>query len=129
MENARAIMKKPLECNQGRKATKGRRTKNERCDTRRYLDQKAGIGSTPPYQTRGKLLNLIRKYKHVFAWEQTDKVRISREVIEHNMNVKPGNTVVKQKMRGYAGDRNKVINIKVEKIIRASILREAIFPS
>lgn len=78
----------------------------------KYLNQNIRIGSTLPTQTREKLLRLLRQYNHV-----TDMVGISREIIEHNLNIRPGSMVVKQKRRGQAGERNKAINIEVDKLV------------
>lgn len=81
----------------------------------------------PPREEK-KLLSLLRQYKHIFTWKPIDMVGISREIIENNLNIRPGNTVVKQKRRGQVGDMNKAINVKVDKLVQIGILRETTFP-
>ncbi|KAI3790848.1 hypothetical protein L2E82_04222 [Cichorium intybus] len=52
-----------------------------------------------PAATREKVIALLKQYKHVFAWEPADMVGVDRNVIEHNLNVKPGSSTIKQKKR------------------------------
>ncbi|KAI3708073.1 hypothetical protein L2E82_37107 [Cichorium intybus] len=94
-----------------------------------YLEQPIKIGTTLPGEIRNKLITLLQRYKQVFAWKPTDMVEVEREVIEHGLNIQPGNTLVKQKKRGHAGERNEAINKEVAKLVQAGILREAIFPT
>ena len=35
-------------------------------------------------------------------------VGVSRDIIEHNLNIKPGSNAIKQKRRIQAGDRNEL---------------------
>ncbi|KAI3510604.1 hypothetical protein L1887_17729 [Cichorium endivia] len=81
-----------------------------------------------PTTTRKKVITLLKQYKHAFAWEPTDMVGVDRNVIEHNLNVKPRSSIIKQKKRGQAGERNMAINAEVSKLVAAGILRETIFP-
>ncbi|KAI3767660.1 hypothetical protein L2E82_17975 [Cichorium intybus] len=94
-----------------------------------YPDQKIQVGSTLPTELRKQVISLLRKYKHVFAWEPADMVGVERTIIEHNLNVIPGSNVVKQKRRGQAGERNNAINTEVAKLVQAGIVREAFFPT
>lgn len=75
------------------------------------------ISSTLPCPTREKLLR-----------EPADMVGISREVIEHKLNIHPKRTVVEQKRRGQEGAINKAINMEVNKLVKAGILRKPFPP-
>ncbi|KAI3709304.1 hypothetical protein L2E82_39064 [Cichorium intybus] len=94
-----------------------------------FPDQKIQVGSTLPTELRKHVISLLRKYKHVFAWEPADMVGVERTIIEHNLNIVPGSNVVKQKRRGQAGERNNAINAEVTKLVQADIVREAFFPT
>nr|KAJ0215557.1 hypothetical protein LSAT_V11C300120830 [Lactuca sativa] len=113
------------------------KTKRERVETENekevineeYSDQSISIGRNLPERTRGKLVSLLRRYKHVFAWTPTDMVGMDRKVIEHKLMIKLGTKEVKQKKSVQGGDRNRAINAEVAKQTRAGILREAVFPT
>lgn len=64
---------------------------------REYLDQTIDIVNSLPPATRQTLINLLKKYNHVFAWTPTYMVRVDREVIEHKIMIKPGTKEIKQK--------------------------------
>lgn len=89
-----------------------------------HPDQPFNICANLPPAKRQELIDLLKKYKHAFAWTPTDMVGVNREVIEHKLMIKPGTKVCVQ-----GGDGNKEINVKVAKLNNAGILREAIFPT
>ncbi|KAI3493481.1 hypothetical protein L1887_41873 [Cichorium endivia] len=93
-----------------------------------YPEQLVKVGNTLPADVRDAVITLLRKYKHVFAWQPSDMVGVDRSVIEHSLNVKAGSSAIKQKKRSQAGERNAAINDEVSKLVAAGILREAIFP-
>nr|KAJ0209762.1 hypothetical protein LSAT_V11C400219330 [Lactuca sativa] len=103
---------------------KGKEVINER-----YPDQLVSIGHNLPGHVREAMVNLLKRYKHVFAWTPTDMVGVDRKVIEHKLMIKPGVKEVKQKKRVQGGDRNRAINTEVAKLTEAGIVREAIFPT
>ncbi|XP_023742434.2 uncharacterized protein LOC111890558 [Lactuca sativa] len=103
---------------------KGKEVINER-----HPDQPVSIGCDISNHIRRALVDLLKRYKHVFAWTSTDMVGVEREVIEHKLVIKPGAKEVKQKKRVQGGDRNRKINAEVAKLVEAGIVREAIFPT
>lgn len=94
-----------------------------------YPDQLVSVGNNLTPSTRQALINLLKKYIHVFAWTPTDMVGVERKVIEQKLMIKPGMKETKQKKRVQGGDRNKEINVEVAKLTKAGILRKAIFPT
>lgn len=60
-----------------------------------YPDQPVSIGVHLPPTIRQELIELLKKYKHVFAWTPTYMVGVDRKVIEHKLMIKPGTNVVK----------------------------------
>lgn len=69
-----------------------------------YPNQPVSIGRNLPERTRGKLVSLLRQYKHVFTWTPTDMVGVDRKVIEHRLMIESGTKEVKQKKRVQGGD-------------------------
>nr|KAJ0216070.1 hypothetical protein LSAT_V11C300135490 [Lactuca sativa] len=94
-----------------------------------HPDQPVSIGCDLPSHVRRALVDLLKRYKHVFVWTPTDMVGVERKVIEHKLVIKPGAKEVKQKKRVQGGDRNRAINVEVAKLAEARIVREAIFPT
>lgn len=95
----------------------------------KYPDQRVIVRTTLPARTREALVQLLQKYKHVFAWTPTDMLGVDRGIIEHKLMIKLGTKELKQKKRVQGGDRNKAINAEVAKLTNAEILREVIFPT
>lgn len=53
-----------------------------------YPVQPNSIRINLPYARRAVLINLLKKYNHVFAWAPTNMVRVDRKVLEHRLNIK-----------------------------------------
>lgn len=60
-----------------------------------YPNQPVSIGVHLPPAIRQELIELLKKYKHVFAWTPTYMVGVDRKVIEHKLMIKSGTKVVK----------------------------------
>ena len=50
------------------------------------------------------LASFLRRNVDVFAWKPTDMPGVSRELIEHSLNVSPTAKPIKQKLRRFAPD-------------------------
>lgn len=120
---------KPAEITKGPKRPRGNPAKGKEVINEEYPDQPVNVGSDLPSHTRRALVDLLKRYKHVFAWTPTDMVGVERKVIEHKLMIKPGVKEVKQKKRVQGGDRNRAINAEVSKLTEAGIVREAMFPT
>nr|KAJ0214035.1 hypothetical protein LSAT_V11C400197270 [Lactuca sativa] len=123
------MVMKPAEITKGPKRPRGNPEKGKEVINEGYPDQPIDVGSDLPSPTRRALVDLLKRYKHVFAWTPTDMVRVERKVIEHKLMIKPGVKEVKQKKRVQGGDRNRAINVEVSKLTEAGIVREATFPT
>ncbi|CAH1447164.1 unnamed protein product [Lactuca virosa] len=95
---------------------------------REHPDQRVTVGTTLPAKAREALVQILQRYKYVFAWTPADMVGVDRGIIEHKLMIKPETKEMKQKKWVQGGDRNKAINMEVAKLTNAGILREAIFP-
>lgn len=62
-------------------------------------DQIVRIGVTLLQKTRQALIELLKKYKHVFSWTPTDMVGIDRGIIEHKLMIRYKTKEIKQKKR------------------------------
>lgn len=77
-------------------------------------------------ETRTKFL---KDNSNVFAWSHKDMPRIESEVMVHKLNVDPDFKQVKQKRRALNLDRYEAIKKEVEKLLKARLIREVLYPN
>ncbi|GKB14486.1 reverse transcriptase domain-containing protein [Tanacetum coccineum] len=94
-----------------------------------YPEQTIAIGSTLTKEGRKKLCELLRQNLDIFTWKPADMTKVSRHIAKHMLNVQEGCFPVRQKKRGQASERNKVICEYVEKLVNASIMKEVHYHS
>ncbi|PWA81898.1 reverse transcriptase domain-containing protein [Artemisia annua] len=94
-----------------------------------HPEQTVAIGSTLTEEGRTRLCGLLRKYLDVFAWCPADMIGVPRNIAEHRLNIREGYPPVRQKKRGQAPERNKVIREEVEKLVEAGIMKEVHYHS
>ncbi|GKD60975.1 reverse transcriptase domain-containing protein [Tanacetum coccineum] len=63
------------------------------------------------------------------AWKPADMTGVPRNIEEHRLNIREGYSPVRQKKRGQAPERNKVIQEEVEKLVDAGIMKEVHYHS
>lgn len=54
---------------------------------------------------------------------------VLKRLVEHKLNERPGGKQIRHKKWGKSKDRNKAINDKVDKLVKAGIVQESLFPS
>ncbi|KAJ9557123.1 hypothetical protein OSB04_011737 [Centaurea solstitialis] len=69
-----------------------------------------------------------KEHSDCFAWSHEDMVGIDPNVISHKLNVDPNFKPIKQKRRKFAPERNKVINDKVDNLLKIGKIREVKYP-
>lgn len=79
-------------------------------------------------QTEANLVEFLTTRLESFVWDQKDITGKSSDVITHNLNVDPSYTHVQQKRRKLSPERNKIIKEKVNKLLKAGMIREVKYP-
>jgi hypothetical protein len=74
------------------------------------------------------LIDFLKANLDVFAWKPSDIKRIPREVAEHKLNIKPGLTLVKQRLRRFNDEKCKAIGDEILKLLSAGFIREVYHP-
>ncbi|GJU85415.1 reverse transcriptase domain-containing protein [Tanacetum coccineum] len=92
-----------------------------------FLDQEVAIGGTLSAKGRMKLCSLLKENLDIFAWQPSDMTRVLRSVAEHRLNIREGYSPVRQKKRGQAPERAKAIQVEVQKLVDAGIMREVYY--
>ncbi|XP_023732695.1 uncharacterized protein LOC111880502 [Lactuca sativa] len=91
-----AIMK-PSEITKEAKKLRRDPTKGKEVINKEHPDQPVSIGGDLPIHVRRALVDLLKRYKHVFSWTPMDMVGVERKFIEHKLVIKLGVKEVKQK--------------------------------
>ncbi|GJU85409.1 hypothetical protein Tco_1292955 [Tanacetum coccineum] len=92
-----------------------------------FLDQEVAIGGTLSAKGRMKLCSLLKENLDIFAWQPSDMTRVLLSVAEHRLNIREGYSPVRQKKRGQAPERAKAIQVEVQKLVDAGIMREVYY--
>ncbi|XP_023743054.1 uncharacterized protein LOC111891220 [Lactuca sativa] len=90
---------KPTEITKGCKRPRGNPITGKEIINENHPDQPICVGCDLPDHTRRALVDLLKHYKHVFAWTPTDMVGVERRVMEHKLMIRPRAKEVKQKKR------------------------------
>jgi hypothetical protein len=64
----------------------------------------------------------------MFAWRPSDMKGVSREVVEHKLNIKTGSKLVKQCLRRFNEDKCKAIGEEILKLLSARFICEVYHP-
>ncbi|KAK1441334.1 hypothetical protein QVD17_07181 [Tagetes erecta] len=91
-------------------------------------EKKVYIGSDIPTNIKEGLLEFLKARSSTFAWKHDDMTGISKDVITHKLNVDKSFRPIHQKRRKFAPERNLVIQEEVEKLLKAGMIREVMFP-
>ncbi|GJS20987.1 reverse transcriptase domain-containing protein [Tanacetum coccineum] len=94
-----------------------------------YPEQTIAIGSTLTEDDRKALCDLLRRNLDIFAWKPEDMTGVPRHLAKHHLNVREGCSLVRQKKRSQAPERNKAMQEEVGKLIDAGIMKEVHYHS
>jgi hypothetical protein len=86
------------------------------------------VGRIIPSDTRILLQTLLDQYVDVFSWDTSDLTGVPRDLAEHKLNVDSSIKPVKQKRRHFAPERGEAIKEEVQKLLKADVIEETIYP-
>ncbi|RVW87307.1 hypothetical protein CK203_037251 [Vitis vinifera] len=72
--------------------------------------------------------NALRRNHDIFAWAHADMKGIHPSITSHRLNVFPTTRPVRQKIRRFHPDRQKVIRNEIDKLLEAGFIREVDYP-
>ena len=64
----------------------------------------------------------------MFAWKPADMPGVTRDLIEHSLNVSPTAKPIKQKLRRFTPDKKEAIRVEVTKLLAAGFIKEVYHP-
>nr|GEX75091.1 reverse transcriptase domain-containing protein [Tanacetum cinerariifolium] len=92
-----------------------------------FSDQEVAIGGTLSAKGCTELCSILKNNLDIFAWQPSDMTGVSRSVSEHRLNIREGYSPVRQKKRGQAPERAKAIQVEVQKLVEAGIMRKVYY--
>nr|GEW33723.1 reverse transcriptase domain-containing protein [Tanacetum cinerariifolium] len=92
-----------------------------------FPDQEVVVEGSLSDKGRTELCALLKKNLDIFAWQPSDMIGVPRSIAEHRLNIREGCPPVRQKKRGQALNRTKAIQVEVQKLIEARIMREVYY--
>jgi hypothetical protein len=92
-----------------------------------YPDQQVSIGGSLSDKGKAAVCALLQKNLSIFAWEPKHMTGVPRSITEHKLQIRQGYPPIRQKKRGQAPDRAKVILEEVHKLVEAGIMCEVYY--
>jgi hypothetical protein len=74
-------------------------------------------------QKKGELLAFLDKNSDVFVWSTSDLIGVSRDVIEHKLQVNPNAQPKKQKLRKMSQEKIEVVKLEVQRLLDAGFIK------
>jgi hypothetical protein len=75
------------------------------------------------------LLSFFDKDNDVFAWKTSDLTGVSRDIIEHKLEVNPSARPKKQRLRKMSDEKVATAKVEVQKLLDAGFIHEVYYPS
>jgi len=88
------------------------------------LDRKVIIGSNLSKEEEAELIEILAKNKDVFAWSASDLKGVSRDIIQHSLDINPKMKLRKQRQRKMSEDRILAVKVEVQRLLDANVIRE-----
>ena len=92
-------------------------------------DRQVTISAALEPEEEHELLEFLNKNKDVFAWSASDLHGVSRDIIEHRLDIDPKIKPKKQKLRKMFDDKVAVVKAGVQRILDANVIREVKYPT
>ena len=92
-------------------------------------DKEVTISATLAPEEEQSLLEFLNKNQDVFAWSASDLRGVSRDIIEHKLDIDPKIRPKKQKLRKMSGDKVTAVKVEVQRLLDAKVIREVKYPT
>ena len=92
-------------------------------------DRQVTISAALEPEEECELLEFLNKNKDVFAWSASDLRGVSRDIIEHKLDIDPKIKPKKQKLRKMSDDKVAAVKAEVQRLLDAKVIREVKYPT
>ena len=80
-----------------------------------------------PEETQN-MQNALRQNHDVFAWAHSDMKGIDPSITSHRLNVLPTARPIRQRVRRFYSDKQKIIRNEIDKLLEVGFIREVDYP-
>jgi hypothetical protein len=87
-------------------------------------DRKVIIGGKLSKQNEAVIIETLAKNKDVFAWSASDLQGVSRDIIQHSLDLNPKVRPRKQRQRKMLEDRILAAKAELQRLLDANVIRE-----
>jgi len=105
VEAARSNSPKPTDMPKGKTDLKDQEETKSVPLENALLDRKVTIGGNLSKEEEAELIETLAKNKDVFAWSASDLKGVSRDIIQHSLDINPKMKLKKQRQRKMSEDR------------------------
>jgi len=92
-------------------------------------DKMVTINATLEPEEEKELLEFLRKNQNVFTWSASDLRGVSRDIIEHRLDINPNIKSKKQKLRKMTDEKVAAVKAEVQRLLDANVIREVKYPT
>jgi hypothetical protein len=107
----------------------------QECETKRVPldprvpDKAVMISQDLSASEEAELLLFLNRNSDIFTWQTYDLTRVSRDIIEHKLQVNPSARPRKQKLRKMPHKKVTAAKAEVQRLLDAGFIREVLYPS
>ena len=87
-------------------------------------DRKITIGGNLSKEEEAELIKIIAKNKDVFTWSAFDLKGVSRDIIQHSLDINPRIKPKQQRQRKMSEERILGAKAKVQRLLNTNVIRE-----
>ncbi|XP_074347371.1 uncharacterized protein LOC141686220 [Apium graveolens] len=92
------------------------------------VDKKVQLGAMLPPDIKEQLIQTLRNFADIFAWDPKDMPGIPEEIALHRLNISPEARPVKQKTMVFSSEKQEAIDVEINKLLKAGFIKEVQFP-
>ena len=86
--------------------------------------EKVVIGGNLSKEEEAQLIETLAKNKDVFAWSASDLKAVSRDIVQHSLDINPRIKQKKQRQRKMSKERILAAKAEVQRLLNANVIRE-----
>jgi hypothetical protein len=75
------------------------------------------------------LVDFLRANADIFAWSASDMPGITREVVEHSLDILPHSRAMQQRLRRFDEERCRAVGVELRKLLEAGFIKEVFHPT
>ena len=92
-------------------------------------DKFVTISATLSTEEEKELLDFLNKNKDVFAWSAGDLRGVSRDIVEHHLDIRSGTKPKTQRPHKMPDEKASTVKAEVQRLLDVKVIREVKYPT